>query len=311
MACHEQSPINSPASQMPKTPPEGTATVSEDVGDSRPLKVVIHPWVDLDAAACVALTGVSIDQVYFLPANAEQLPSDLRDARVLDHPLGHKGELEGGEIQHAAAASLPEAADLQESDFLLEVEEQDTLGFAHPRFSLARILASLRAYYRGQGLEGEELDRAILRIMVPMLQALIYTERQNRNQRQAVLPQVEVGPYRFVVRIGRGEEGPVLLRNHAGMIYQDGFNLGVVRHPRRKEIDFRLLREELPGWFIHPSGFMACWGSFKAPANGPPPPGTPRTVAELVELLRKYFATPMFEETPAGEPPSGTGPERP
>ena len=304
MSSDDSHPANRTKPEDPEAITEGLPLGAEEEGGEPNLKVVIHPWVDLDAATCVAFTGVPIEQVHFLPANLDHLPEELGDARVLDHPLGHKGELEAGEIQHSAAISLPEAADLRESDLLLEVEEQDTLGFAQPRFSLARILACLRAYYRSQGLEGEQLDRAILRIMVPILRALIFTERQNRTVRQTVLPHVEVGPYRFLVRTGGGDEAPSLGRNHAGIIYHNGFNIGVVRHPRRRELDFRLLREELPGWFIHPSGFMACWGSFKAPANSPPPPGTPRTVSELAELLRKYFVPPMFEEAADHQSPS-------
>ncbi|MDW8079905.1 MAG: hypothetical protein RMJ16_13580 [Thermoguttaceae bacterium] len=262
---------------------------------------MIHPWVDLDAAACVALTGVAIEDVYFLPANATEIPECLKHARILDHPLGLKGFLESNGLQHSAAASLPEAADLAESDFLLEVEEQDMQGYAQPRYSLARILACVRAYFRDQKLAGEELDRAVLRIIVPVLRAIAHAERQNRQVRQSPLPEVEVGPYRFVLRLGPSDEPPMLPRGYAGIIYQDGFNLGVVRHPRRRELDFRILREDLPGWFIHSTGFMACWGSFKAPASGPPPEGTPRTAAELAELLRQKLVPVLCP--PPGNPP--------
>ncbi len=127
--------------------------------------------------------------------------------------------------------------------------------------------------------------------MVPVLQALAFTERQNRSQREGSWPMVEVGPYRFLLRLGQSDETPTLPRHYAGMIYHDGFNLGVVRHPQRKELDFRLLREDLPGWFIHPSGFMACWVASQPPATTLPPAGTPQTPAELVELLRKHFGS--------------------
>lgn len=285
------------ASQVPKTSPSRC--------------VVIHPWVDLDAATCVALTGVAIEDVYFLPANAPDVPAHLKEARILDHPLGHKGLLESDGIQHSAAASLPEAADLADSDLLLEVEEQDMHGFAQPRFSLARILACVRAFFRDQKLTGEELDRAVLRVMVPVIRAIAHAERQKARAPQTPLPEVEVGPYRFALRVGASDEPLVLPRGYAGIIYQDGFNLGVVRHPRRREIDFRLLREELPGWFIHSTGFMACWGSFKAPASGPPPEGTPRTAAELVALLREKLIPalcPPWSESPAEQPKDPSGP---
>lgn len=284
----------------------GEVAGRDSVADSPRQLVVIHPWVDLDAAACVALTGVELEDVYFLPANAAEIPPEFQNARILDHPLGMKGLLEQDGVQHSAAASLPEAADLVGSDLLAEIEEQDMLGYAQPRFSLARILACLRSYFADKQLEGEELDRAVLRVIVPVLRALAHAERQNRAAAKTLPPEIEVGPHRFVLRIGRST-GPIALpRNYSGIIYHDGFNLGVVRHPRRREIDFRLLREDLPGWFIHPTGFMACWGSFKAPATTLPPPGTPQNVVELVELLRRRIVPPP-EEEPSTDLASGQG----
>ncbi len=65
--------------------PQPTEAIPEEVAgtesnqpanDVQAPAVVIHPWVDLDAAACVALTGVPLERVYFLPANAPAfLPS--------------------------------------------------------------------------------------------------------------------------------------------------------------------------------------------------------------------------------------------
>ncbi len=271
--------------------------------------VVIHPWVDLDAATCVALTGAEIEDVFFLPANYSEVPHAYQHARILDHPLGLKGHLEADGVCHSAAASLPEAADLADSDLLAEVEEQDMLGFAQPRFSLARILASVRSFLQAQGRSGEDLDRAVLAVMVPVLRALAHAERQKRAMARTPLPEVEVGPYRFVLRVGGGNHPGALPRNYAGIIYHDGFNLGVVRHPRRQEIDFRLLRDDLPGWFIHPTGFLACWGSLKGPATSLPPAGTPQNVDELVELLRRRIVPASFSvSSSAINPEASAGP---
>jgi len=61
--------------------------------------VIIHPHPDLDACACVALSGVDVRDVHFLPAGEKQLPAQCPccgerltgNERILDHPLGDKG----------------------------------------------------------------------------------------------------------------------------------------------------------------------------------------------------------------------------
>lgn len=260
-----------------------------------PIPVVVHPCVDLDACACVALAGVDPQEVAFLPADATTLPTGLAKARVLDHDLGLKGPREPDGTAHAAALSMPEAADLLGSDLLAEIDEQDRSGKVdRPRFSLASILGGLRLEFRAAGLGGEGLDRAILGVMVPVLRGLVRLERQRRQcpgQHDSV-PVVEIGPWRFAVRDTARPPSSSQAAGTAdcvGMVYHDGFNLGVNRYPGQTEPDLHRLAPYLPGWFIHSAGFLACWGSRKAPATAPPPTGTPQTVEELVALMRKVL----------------------
>ncbi len=288
-------------SDQPGLPPEVATSSHPKI----PLAVT-HPHVDLDAAACIALLGIPVDDVGFLPASAKSLPEAWQGARVVDHPLGHKGELSPDGTQHSAASSLPEAQDLVGSDFLQEIEEHDSLGFAPPRFSLAKILAGVRAYYRNQGLQDEVLDRAILSTMLVVLRGLILLERDSKNrQLRPMDPMVEVGHFRFALRVGESSsEWRSYDKEITGFIYHHGFNLGIVRFTGRENPDLRLLAADLPGWFIHPSGFLACWGSFKAPATEPPPAGTPQNAEELVELLRRRFQAKQTDAANPSNPPT-------
>jgi hypothetical protein len=261
-----------------------------------PPTLVVHPYVDLDACACVALAGADPQQVRFLAANATTLPEDFAHARVLDHDSGVKGHRERDGTVHAAALSMPEAAELLRSDLMAEIDEQDRFGrVERPRFSLGTILAGLRQEFLAAGLEGEPLDQAILGAMVPVLRGLIRLERQRERIESTVetSPVVEVGPWRFAVRDHspnsfQSPSAPVT-GECVGMVYHEGFNLGVYRYPGQPEPDLHCLAPHVPGWFSHPGGFLTCWGSRKAPATSPPPGGTPQTVEELIDLMRNVL----------------------
>jgi hypothetical protein len=268
------------------------------------MTVIVHPRPDLDACVCIALAGVSPQDVHFLPAGATEIPSvcpccgkPLTGAeRILDHPLGEKGRLDADGTRHSAAVSMPEASEA-DPDLLAEVEEQDSTGLVRqPRFSLARILAAVRTEVSDRGLRDVELDREVVSMMSRIIRGLnlLYAARKSAHSviadtritevggvRIAVLPEGEIPP---MVGIVLNEEYDV-----SGAIYKSGFNLGVTRYPGRESPDLRKLQPHLPGWFVHSAGFLACWGSRKSPATSPPPAGTPQTQDELLALLRKVF----------------------
>lgn len=268
--------------------------MSED--QRRSSLVVIHPYVDLDACACVAFSGARLEDVRFVPGHITERPEPLKDARFLDHPLGHKGQQDAQGFVHAASVAMPEVADLADSPLLQEIDSQDAFGWSLPRYNLATLITALRLEFKSQGLEGESLDRAILGCMVPILRGLARLERQRRTGRPIT---VAVGSWRFILRVedasleeavGPGDvpsgEDETLV---VGVIYHEGYNLGIARFAPFSEPDFRPLRPYLPGWFIHPAGFLACWGSNKAPRSEPPPPGTPQNWRELLSLVRQVL----------------------
>ncbi|MGB9687861.1 hypothetical protein [Thermogutta sp.] len=262
--------------------------------------VVIHPYVDLDACACVAFAGVDVEQVEFLPSHITEPPASLATARFLDHPLGIKGTREDGGLVHAACLLMPEAADLVHSPLLREIDSQDTYGWSFARYNLATLITALRAEFKAQGMEGEELDRAILRCMVPIIRGLARLERQRRTKQVTL---VKIGAWPFALRVDCENLDPhvsiqVVSEQEAedlrpvGVLYQEGYNLGIARFAPFTDPDFRPLAPYLPGWFIHSSGFLACWGSNKAPRSEPPPAGTPQNWLELLQLVQKVLSDP-------------------
>lgn len=268
--------------------------------------MIVHVNPDLDAVTCVALAEGNLKAasgsraVHLIPAGAKALPVrcpchgtplDPAEERVLDHPLGEKGRLDPDGTRHAAACSMPEAADA-DPDLLAEVDEQDSTGrVLRPRFSLARVVAGLRQEGASRGLSGEALDRYVLDLGGRVIRGLqlLYQARRSAEVEAESVPIVMIGPYKFaILRGGSSPELGITLASQGivGSVYVEGFNLGVTRYPGYAEPDLRRLAPHLPGWFVHSAGFLAAWGSRKNPAKEPPPEGTPQSSEELIDLMK-------------------------
>ncbi len=267
-------------------------------------RVIIHPHPDLDACACVAMSGVDARSVHFLPAGEKVLPAQCPccgekftgEERILDHPLGDKGRLEDGTgVRHSAAASMPEAS-LADPQLIAEVDEQDSTGKATPRFSLGQIVAAVRREASERGVRGAALDREVVTVMARVITGLnlAHHDREEwrvvaRNLRFevvagfkfAIAPDMETSPNLGIVL---NEEFGC-----SGTIFRYQHNLGVSRFPGRDVPDLRKLAPPLRGWFIHTAGFLAAWGTRKSPATCPPPSGTPQTQDELLAVMRRVF----------------------
>lgn len=266
--------------------------------------VIVHPRPDLDACVCIALTGATPQDVHFVPAGATEIPSVCPccgkqltgTERILDHPLGEKGQLDADGTRHSAAISMPEVFGA-DADLLAEVEEQDSTGMVRaPRFSLARILAAIRTEASDRGLRDAELDREVIAVMSRVIHGLNLLHKARASAREIIAQAriEEIGDFKVAI-LPYGEMAPqvgITLNEEydvSGAIYHTRFNLGVTRYPGRTTPDLRKLQPYLPGWFIHTAGFLACWGNRKSPATSPPPAGAPQTQDELLALLRRVF----------------------
>jgi len=254
-----------------------------------------HPNLDLDAIASLSALGADWIDIELIPAGADQAPDGLR---MVDHPLGEKGILDDDGKQHSAFASLPETADLVDSRLTAEIDEADSTGrVINPRFSLQEIVAALGSWLRDKEPNREDVDRRKYEIMAPIVQALAQSERDKiRAEKEAEQITRITTPAGHTFAVLNGVQATPQLgvtlneQGCCGAVYRDGLNLGVTRYPGRDEPDLRLLADHLPGWFIHPAGFLACWGSRKSPAETAPPEGTPGDLANIVFLLERVFS---------------------
>lgn len=254
-------------------------------------RFAVHPHLDLDAAACLAAVNAFWAEVELVPSQEVEPRPGLR---YLDHPAGEKGRLDPDGRRHAAACAMPETKEWP-PDLLAEIDEQDSTGrVLRPRFSLAAVLAGVRAELAAEGLSGADADHAVYDLMRYTIRGLARLGREQEwaDRMAASVPLEQVGPLLFA--LPHGDTGPSVgmalgRRGCVGAIYAEGFNLGVCRYPGQTAPDLRALEPHLPGWFIHTAGFLAAWGSRKAPRTTLPPPGTPQTQHELLELLRRVF----------------------
>jgi len=273
----------------------------------KPKFIILHCNPDLDACACAALLGVRPEEVHFIPADLKILPEKCpccgekipSNPIILDHRLGLKGKAGHNGETHAAVNSLPEAI-LSDPTLIQEIDEQDKTGRSSPNFNLSQILEAVRADLKNNGMYNADgsykLDRAIVAAMGRVIRGLnlIYKQKQVARKAAQGIRFEKVDGYSFAIvpkDQGRNQLYTILRDEYGanGLIYCDGYNLGVHRFPGEVEPDFRLLKDKLPGWFIHSSGFLAAWGTNKAPKHTFPPAGTPQNLDELLTLMREVF----------------------
>ena len=188
---------------------------------------------------------------------------------------------------------MSQSREILGGDFIDEVVAADTADVNFkPKFTLSRLFAAMRTSLRSEGHSPSTVDAMLLKTWAMVVKgiALQNKDRQNAEENCGDVVTVPIGPYTFAMpqdalspQMGQVLNGMGV----TGSIYRDGrFGLGVFRFPGRQEPDLSLLVGKLKGWFVHPAGFLLCWGSRKAPATQPPPKGTPQTVQELIEFLR-------------------------
>jgi hypothetical protein len=275
--------------------------------------VIVHPNVDIDAIACVVATGLGT-KVHFIPAGAKELPKVCPChnepmngfERVLDHSLGEKGRLDSDGTRHAAAIVMPETVEWDPA-LLSEIDEQDSTGLVRqPAFSLSRILMGVKAYiaslweaaHPGEEVPTRFIDENSIMAMRPILVGLNVIHRRlvDARARASSIPTVSLGAFKIALPSAGDppfQVAEVLNKEYGccAQVYHDGHNLGVFRYPGHSEPDLRKLTEQLPGWFVHTAGFLACWGSKKSPATSAPPAGTPQNAEQLVEAMRMVWGS--------------------
>jgi hypothetical protein len=264
------------------------------------MKIFTHINVDLDAVCSVWAVKMFIPsfrnaQVELRPANWNGSDMQLEDIAVdLDAGgRGWKGEHRDGVVyscfswivkhyagpeDQKALEPLTRFVDIQDAygsavQFLLPntvIPRETQQIFA--RIGINAVLRALQSFLRNDILVIERMEEILSGFL-----------KIGRNK---VESKIEADQIEFF-----GSDGQVALiinpRNYQSngrlfelgvkvLIYKDGYNLGVVRSGREMlRVDHPLIREvikkaqEEHEWFAHPSGFLICRGSRKAPVDSP------------------------------------------
>jgi hypothetical protein len=250
----------------------------------------VHRSPDLDAVCCLVAAGVdqSGDWGFAGDGEGRQVDVDCEGAE-------ETGGQDSDGRRHAAVCLMPEAAGF-DPDLLAEVDEQDTTGrTTRSRFPLPAIWAATKAQALHEGYRGEKLARECVRRMGQVIRGINLLSGR-RREATASAPGVrveDVGRFKVAMLPPRrmtGLNAAMSIRGVAcGIFWDKGRALGVTRWPQYGEPDLRQLAVRLPGWYVHPAGFLACWGSNKAPRQEPPTAGTPQDAEQLLALLREVY----------------------
>ena len=245
---------------------------------NKKLIIYTHPYVDVDnvVATCAKLVTLGVNpkdaDIRFVSANTENVPEDAIpiDIAADKHPDG---------LSYTSSyfsGILPDR-------IINEVVEQDSTGRSSSRISLAFIISALRQV----GLDDREIIAYLFKIIRGWIELMKIREKERENSKKAEF--VKIGRYFFMIKdsgnkfhgIGQKISRKSIKKPINGFLYIDRNNMGVYRYPMCKTPDFSCLK--LPGWFSHPSGFLFCWGSKKAPAEKPPS----ISVLKFIEFLNR------------------------
>lgn len=280
------------------------------------MKIFTHSNVDLDAVCSVwaareFIPGAQSAAIEFHSANwdgSEMCEDDI----ALDMEAGGRGmKGEKGEdgIVHSCFASIvAKYASLADQSALANlvrfVDAQDSHGsavkFLAPEASReaqdALAMTGLNAVVRALQAAHPRNDAMVVERMSEILSGMLQAGRARERARAEAAEKAEILPGGAVAIVTNAREfatNGVLFEDHGVrvIIYVDGHNLGVIREGsetlRMDHTELRAVVEaadEMDEWFAHPTGFLFCRGSRKAPAENPSRVD-PRSLAEVAARL--------------------------
>lgn len=232
-----------------------------------PLSIATHMHVDADAAFSAALLSVLKPkaQVVFVPADCE-----IKDHRTLAVDMSKGNRAIKGLDEGSAFGLLVlgmRSIDPPIYRALRRWGEQLNLTDSGKGCRDSVVLAELVKAWRSLGLG----DKGCFNRAKELIQGKINSERSNYKQKQrAKSVKIEKGV--AVISDGtRIRAAHVFQRGAKALIRESdvGHSIMFSRELLKKGIRLNDLAPMLEpkGWFVHPDGFLACYGSVKAPKN--------------------------------------------
>ena len=232
-----------------------------------PLSIATHVYVDADAAFSAALLSVLKPkaQVVFVSAD-----SVIEDARTLGVDLSN-GErtIKGMNVGSAFGLLVlgMKSIDLPVYRALRSWASQLNLTDAGKGCRDAVVLAELVKAWRSLGMG----DKGCFERAKELIEGKIKTERSNLKQKE-LADEVEIKNGVAVISNGAKIRGAHVFNRGAKVLIREsevGHSIMISKEMSRKGIKLSELSPllEPQGWFIHPEGFLACYGSVKAPKD--------------------------------------------
>lgn len=232
-----------------------------------PLSIATHVYVDADAAFSAALLSVLKPkaQVVFVPAD-----SKIEDARTLGVDLSN-GErtIKGMDVGSAFGLLVLSMKSIDPPVYraLRSWAAQLNLTDSGRGCRDAVVLAELVKAWRSLGMG----DKGCFKRAKELIEGKIKSERSNLKQKE-LAGEVEIKNGVAVISNGAKIRGAYVFNRGAKVLIREsevGHSIMISKEMSQKGIKLSELAPllEPKGWFIHPEGFLACYGSVKAPKD--------------------------------------------
>ena len=232
-----------------------------------PLSIATHMYVDADAAFSAALLSVLKPkaQVVFVSAD-----SVIEDCRTLGVDLSNGERTIKGMGVGSAFGLLVlgmKSIDLPVYRALRSWASQLNLTDAGKGCRDAVVLAELVKAWRSLGMG----DEGCFKRAKELIEGKIKTERSDMKQKE-LAADVSIKNGVAVISNGAKIRGAHVFNRGAKVLIREsevGHSIMISKEMSRKGIKLSELSPLLKpkGWFIHPEGFLACYGSVKAPKD--------------------------------------------
>ena len=260
---------------------------------NRPGKVVLHTHVNVDAdaafsAALMLLMRREDVELEFLPTDATV---DAEDALAVDMMNGNsaiKG-IETGSAFGELVSLLVEANLIPKrlyKKMALQLNLTDSGKRCNDRITLAGLVKS----WKYAGLEDRDIVSRAHEILLGMRKG--WSAHSRRREKCTSMP-IQDGIALNLT--GGGLDRRTLARRGAYLVINQHDDVGqsvvLTKLGSRTKLDLNDLEDALPdSWFIHPGGFIACFGSMKAKKD---PSKSGISLEELCKAVRDWLVATL------------------
>lgn len=267
-------------------------------------KIYTHLFIDLDAVLSVWAVKTFIKdyedaEIVFVSANwnGDGLESGDIAVDIEASGKGFKGMQDSDNVLSAFSGLIKKYAS-EEDQGILEplarfADLQDTTGSVVSELipseteEIQKILkcANINVVLRALQRVHPNNDLLVCKRMFEIFDGILEMGRANKKAHREAERAEIIGKV-AILRDSKEITATQILFYEKGVrviVYVDGNNLGLIRH-RKESLRMDSIRDLIPKeekWFSHPSGFLFCWGSKKAPAQKPSKVN-PKILAEAI-----------------------------